>query len=83
MTREIWSPALQRTGFQVILEQNLSKEDVERAVAQFARLAQDADVALFYCAGHGMQFGRQNYLVPVPCRMNLTSTSRWPVSMMC
>ena len=61
--------ALQKVGFNVLLEQNLDKPGMEDAVARFARLAQNADVALFYYAGHGMQYRGSNYLVPVDAKL--------------
>jgi flagellar biosynthesis GTPase FlhF len=56
---------LGKLGFQVILEENLDKRGMEQAFSRFARLAQDADVAMFYYAGHAMQYGGENFLVPV------------------
>jgi len=61
--------ALKNVGFTVLLERNLDKHSMEEAVARFARLAQDADVALFFYAGHGMQYRGSNYLVPVDARL--------------
>jgi flagellar biosynthesis GTPase FlhF len=56
---------LGKLGFQVILEENLDKRGMEQAFSHFARLAQDAEVAMFYYAGHAMQYGGENFLVPV------------------
>jgi uncharacterized caspase-like protein len=56
---------LGKLGFQVILEEDLDKRRMEQAFSRFARLAQDADVAMFYYAGHAMQYGGENFLVPV------------------
>ncbi|HWX84402.1 MAG TPA: caspase domain-containing protein [Xanthobacteraceae bacterium] len=61
--------ALKNVGFTVLLERNLDKHSMEEAVARFARLAQDADAALFFYAGHGMQYRGSNYLVPVDARL--------------
>jgi hypothetical protein len=38
---------------------------MDTAVQNFGREVQGADVALFYYAGHGVQVGGSNYLVPV------------------
>ena len=38
---------------------------MQRAVDEFALELANADVSLFYYAGHGLQFGGRNYLVPV------------------
>jgi hypothetical protein len=61
--------ALKRLGFTVIHEQDLSKRGMEGAIARFARLAQDADAALFFYAGHGMQYRNLNYLMPVDAKL--------------
>ncbi|MBR0749999.1 caspase family protein [Bradyrhizobium japonicum] len=58
--------ALQRLGFQsVVLETNLGREKMVDALRTFARQAQSADWAVVYFAGHGMEVGGINYLVPV------------------
>ncbi|OQY03116.1 MAG: hypothetical protein B6I20_05690 [Bacteroidetes bacterium 4572_117] len=40
------------------------------AIREFGRQNRDADVALFYFAGHGMQVEKVNYLVPVGVNIN-------------
>ncbi|MBI1205438.1 MAG: hypothetical protein GC182_23285 [Rhodopseudomonas sp.] len=44
---------------------NLDKDAFDQAVMDFGNAAQNADVALFYYAGHGLQIKGHNYLVPV------------------
>src|SRR4051812_31440521 len=44
---------------------DLDKAAMDRAVQNFGRQVQGADVALFYYAGHGVQVAGSNYLVPV------------------
>lgn len=58
--------ALRSLGFEVMLRTDAGKGDFDRSLAEFARKAsaQDVDAALFYYAGHGMQYQRQNYLLP-------------------
>lgn len=56
---------LKSIGFSVMLERNLNKRNTEIAISRFARLVQDADVALFYYAGHGLQHRGVNYLMPI------------------
>ncbi|HEY6257901.1 MAG TPA: DUF6719 family protein [Xanthobacteraceae bacterium] len=62
--------ALKRVGFTVHLEHNLDKRGMERATAQFAREARDADAALFYYAGHGLQHRGLNYLMPTDAKLD-------------
>ena len=61
--------ALTRVGFNVDFQRNLSKQGMEAAIARFSRLAQGADAALFYYAGHGMQYRGSNYLMPTDARL--------------
>lgn len=56
--------ALKAIGFEVILKTDIGKAEFDKALAEFARAAQGADTALFYYAGHGLQYQRQNYLLP-------------------
>lgn len=56
--------ALTSTGFDVILKQDLTKADFETAIDGFIRQMRGADVALIYFAGHGVQSGGENYLLP-------------------
>ena len=61
--------ALKRVGFEVIAVKNVDKRSLERAMADFGRLAQEADAALVYYAGHGIQYQGLNYLMPVDARL--------------
>jgi len=55
---------LRTLGFEVIHTTDASKRDFDLAMTKFARLAIDADSALFYYAGHALQYQGQNYLMP-------------------
>jgi hypothetical protein len=57
--------ALASIGFNVTLMQDVAEQDFRKALKDFANNASNADVALFYFAGHGVQFRGQNYLLPV------------------
>jgi hypothetical protein len=61
--------ALREIGFEVIVETNVNKRALETVLARFGRLSQSADAALFYYAGHGIQYRGRNYLVPVDARL--------------
>ncbi|AMJ62298.1 caspase family protein [Bosea sp. PAMC 26642] len=54
---------LRNNGFEVIEARNLDRRGMGEALGRFARLADGADAALFYYAGHGLQFRGENYLV--------------------
>src|SRR5690349_1403128 len=61
--------ALARLGFEVVDGLDLDKRAMERTMRQFTQKLARADVALFYFAGHALQSGGQNYLMPVDARL--------------
>src|SRR5689334_16576636 len=62
--------SLERLGFATIVAVDLDKRGMDDAFRRFAHAVRDADVALFYYAGHGMQFQGQNYLMPVDAKLS-------------
>ena len=48
---------------------DLGKQAMERALRDFSRGADGAEVALVYYAGHGFEIGGVNYLVPVDAKL--------------
>jgi uncharacterized caspase-like protein len=61
--------ALQASGFEVILGIDLDKRGFEGKVREFARALGAADVGLLFYAGHALQVGRTNYLLPVDAKL--------------
>jgi hypothetical protein len=61
--------ALTQVGFEVILGLDLDKRGFDGKIRDFARALDQADVALFFYAGHGLQASGRNYLVPVDAQM--------------
>jgi hypothetical protein len=61
--------ALRKVAFEVIVVKDVDKRSLEMAMANFGRQAQDADAALVYYAGHGIQYQGLNYLMPVDARL--------------
>ncbi len=57
--------ALQGLGFEVVAETDVSLTGTNRALQKFARMAAEADTALFFYAGHALQYQGHNYLMPV------------------
>ncbi len=57
--------ALKRFGFQVVEGYDLDKAAFDRKVRDFAVALQGASVGVLFYAGHGLQVGGQNYLVPI------------------
>lgn len=56
--------ALRGVGFEVLQTIDANKRELDLNMAKFARLAIDADAALFYYAGHAVQYQGRNYLMP-------------------
>lgn len=60
-------------GFEVIEQHDLDKAGMDRAVRRFADALGSAKTGLFYYAGHGLQVGSQNYLVPIDAELTTAS----------
>lgn len=60
---------LRTLNFDVILNVNLQKNDIDGVLEEFERKAQGADVALFFFAGHGLQYRGHNYLLPIDAEL--------------
>lgn len=61
--------ALSRIGFRVFGGTDLTWQGMDDALRMFESAAANADVALVYYAGHGLQVKGTNYLVPVDARI--------------
>jgi hypothetical protein len=62
--------ALRRTGFTTVdLQLDLGREQLISVLRAFARHAEAADWAVVYYAGHGMEVGGVNYVIPVDARI--------------
>lgn len=68
---------LQTLGFEVTLQTNLGRQAMLRAVADFTRKLPDNALAWVYFAGHGVQLGGENYLIPTDT--GLDSLERLPL----
>jgi len=60
---------LRTLGFEVIVAIDATKRDLDLAMTQFARSATNADTALFYYAGHAIQYQGRNYLMPIDAEL--------------
>lgn len=60
---------LLRLGFSVTLKQDASHQEMEEAIREFGELLRKGGVGLFFYAGHGVQIGGRNYLLPVGARI--------------
>jgi uncharacterized caspase-like protein len=59
-----------KAGFDwVKTRQDLGNLDFKRALREFMDAASDADVAVVYYAGHGIQVRDMNYMIPVDAKL--------------
>ena len=58
------SQKLKTLGFKVTEGSDLTRRSFRDILIEFADRAKDADVTIFFYAGHGMQLGGINYLLP-------------------
>jgi len=68
---------LRGLGFDVILKQDASRRNLARALADFENRAANAEVGLVFYAGHGIQVGGKNYLVPANAEIEVEDDLRF------
>src|SRR4029077_1415134 len=56
-------------GFDVVLGVDVDKRDFDARIRSFTELLENADVAIFFYAGHGLQVAGRNYLIPVDAKL--------------
>ncbi len=61
--------ALKASGFDVVLGIDVDKRDFDARIRSFTQLLETADVAVLFYAGHGMQVGGRNFLIPVDAKL--------------
>ena len=61
--------AAERLGFKVVKGVDLDKSGMDRTIRQFAESLKGASIGMFFYAGHGLQVGGRNYLVPVDAEL--------------
>lgn len=66
---------LGRIGFDVMLREDLTGQDFRIALGEFTEKALSSDIALVFYAGHGIEMGGRNYLIPVDARMRSEATA--------
>lgn len=60
----------QDAGFETVdVQLNLGNLDFKRAIRKFETIADQSDIAIVYYAGHGLEIGGVNYLIPVDARL--------------
>jgi len=61
--------ALKEAGFVTIVGADLDKRAFDGKLREFAHALAEADTALFFYAGHGLQVAGRNHLVPVDAQL--------------
>lgn len=57
--------ALVELGYKVTVRQDLTEKEMKSALRQFRNEVEGGDEVLFFYAGHGVQLGSANYLLPI------------------
>ena len=66
----VMAATLKDAGFDVVdFRRDLPAAETRRALRDFADRARDADIAVVYYAGHGLEIGATNYLIPTDARL--------------
>jgi uncharacterized caspase-like protein len=64
------SVMLEGAGFQVVeTRSNLDNVEMRRAIREFSASTRDADVAVVFYAGHGLEVDGTNYLIPTDAKL--------------
>lgn len=67
---ETIASTLRKIGFQTVtLKTDVTREQMLSALRAFASQAENADWAVIYFAGHGLEIGGINYLVPIDAKL--------------
>jgi formylglycine-generating enzyme required for sulfatase activity len=66
---EAMAVLLRKAGFEVIAKTDLSGDVMRSTLRDFSDQVRDADMALVFYAGHGMEMNGVNYLIPVDARI--------------
>lgn len=61
--------ALKELGFTIIVKENATRREMIEAIREFGTALDGASTALFFYAGHAMQFKDRNYLIPIDAAM--------------
>jgi uncharacterized caspase-like protein len=67
---EAMSALFKKAGFdRVDSERDLGIADLRRVIREFSEVAHDADIAVVYYAGHGIEVDGTNYLIPADAKL--------------
>jgi uncharacterized caspase-like protein len=67
---DVMTDLFKKAGFDVVeSRRDLGIGELRRAVREFSETARDADIAVVYYAGHGIEVDGTNYLVPADAKL--------------
>ncbi len=61
--------AFETLGFEVMHSENLSKEEMKKAIGFYLAKLRNYETGIFFYAGHGIQYNGKNYLIPVDAKL--------------
>lgn len=64
------SSKLESLGFDVVRGIDLDQDGMQRTIGEFSTKLSQADVGLFFYAGHGLQVAGENYLLPIDGKLS-------------
>ena len=67
---------LKSAGFSVDIQRDVGVLEMRRAIRDFSEAARDADIAIVFYAGHGIEVEGTNYMLPIDASLSVNSTSR-------
>lgn len=65
----VMAQTLRDLGFEVLFHENVGYKDLRRAIIEFGDRLLGGGVGLFFFAGHGLQVGGRNFMVPMDARI--------------
>jgi len=69
--------ALKRMGFDVILKRNATLQEMDESIRDFGSRLKRGGEGLFFYAGHGIQIGGKNYLIPIGAKINKETDAKY------
>lgn len=67
---EDMAEVLSRIGFKVMVKFDLDYNSLRNALMEFTQLADQAEIAAVFYAGHGIEMSGINYLIPIDARLD-------------
>jgi uncharacterized caspase-like protein len=61
--------ALERLNFKVTQVTNANASEMRKAIVEFGRASEGSEMAVIFYAGHGMEMGGENWLIPIDAEL--------------